>query len=172
MNKKSGTVLRHASPEDLKAIASLEAMCFPKEEAATEESFIGRLRVYPECFWLLEEDGCLVSMVNGMVSDSPVLCDDMYGDSSLHDSAGAWQMIFGVETRPDCRRKGYAGRLLRAVISDSERQHRKGVVLTCKKELIHYYEKFGFRNEGLSESTHGGEIWYQMKLTFDVQPEG
>lgn len=43
---------------------------------------------------------------------------------------------------------------------------RAGVVLTCKERLIPYYERFGFRNEGLSASTHGGETWYQMRLTF------
>lgn len=39
-------------------------------------------------------------------------------------------------------------------------------MLTCKERLIPYYERFGFRNEGLSASTHGGETWYQMRLTF------
>ena len=40
-----------------------------------------------------------------------------------------------------------------------------GVVLTCKDRLIHYYEKFGFVNEGLTaKSTHGGAEWYQMRL--------
>ena len=40
------------------------------------------------------------------------------------------------------------------------------VVLTCKDRLIHYYEKFGFVNEGLAaKSTHGGAEWYQMRLS-------
>ena len=39
-------------------------------------------------------------------------------------------------------------------------------VLTCKDKLVHYYEKFGFQNEGVSESVHGGAMWYQMRLTF------
>lgn len=30
--------------------------------------------------------------------------------------------------------------------------------------MIQYYKKFGFVNEGISQSTHGGEVWYQMKL--------
>ena len=33
-------------------------------------------------------------------------------------------------------------------------------------ELLHYYAKFGFVNEGLSESDHGGAEWYQMRITF------
>ncbi len=30
------------------------------------------------------------------------------------------------------------------------------MILTCKDRLIHYYEKFGYRNLGLSASVHGG----------------
>ena len=31
---------------------------------------------------------------------------------------------------------------------------------------MHYYAKFGFVSEGVSASTHGGVVWYQMRLTF------
>lgn len=54
--------------------------------------------------------------------------------------------------------------MFRTVIEEVKNQNKKGVILTCKDKLIHYYEKFGFVNEGLSESNHGGESWYQMKL--------
>ena len=75
-------------------------------------------------------------------------------------------MIFGVDTLPSYRRRGYAGILIRTMIRDARAQGRKGLVLTCLKEKIHYYERFGFVNEGISQSVHGGEVWYQMRLTF------
>ena len=37
---------------------------------------------------------------------------------------------------------------------------------TCKDRLVHYYAKVGFVSEGVSASTHGGVVWYQMRLTF------
>jgi len=43
---------------------------------------------------------------------------------------------------------------------------KKGLVLTCKEKLIAYYAKFGFENEGISESVHGNVIWYQMRYKF------
>lgn len=52
------------------------------------------------------------------------------------------------------------------VIADACAQGRKGCVLTCKDKLIQYYETFGFENEGVSESVHGGVVWYDMRLTF------
>lgn len=159
-------IIRHATIEDLDKITELEAACFPKEEAATRDAFSHRLKVYPDRFWLLMIDNKIVSMVNGMVSDIPILVDEMYSDSTMHDSMGEWQMIFGVETRPEYRCQGYADLLLRTVISEVKTQNKKGIVLTCKSKLIHYYEKFGFVNQGLSKSKHGGEKWYQMKLLF------
>lgn len=41
------------------------------------------------------------------------------------------------------------------MIEDAKFHSRSGVVLTCKEHLIHYYEKFGFENEGISGSEHG-----------------
>lgn len=66
-------------------------------------------------------------------------------------------MIFGVNTLPEYRRRGLAGTLINEMIAEARRQGRDGLVLTCKDRLVHYYAKFGFLNEGVSEkSTHGG----------------
>ena len=159
--------IRTAVMADLAAVTAVEAACFPAAEAATEKDFADRLAVYPDHFWLLEEDdGTLVSFVNGLVTDEPILRDEMYADASFHNEGGAWQMIFGVNTLPAYRKRGLAGQVLERVIADARAQGRKGCVLTCKDKLIHYYEKFGFRNEGVSESVHGGVVWYDMRLTF------
>ena len=52
------------------------------------------------------------------------------------------------------------------MLAQARAQGRKGVVLTCKDRLVHYYAKFGFVNEGVSQSTHGDVVWYQMRVTF------
>ena len=159
--------IRNATMEDLEILTAIEAACFPPAEAATRESFAKRLAAYPNHFWLLEEDGQVVSFVNGMVTDEPLLRDEMFEDAALHNEDGAWQMIFGVNTLPEHRRRGLAGMLLERAAADARAQGRKGCVLTCKDRLIHYYEKFGYRNEGVSQSVHGGVVWYDMRLTFD-----
>ena len=158
--------IRIATIEDLKAIADVESRCFPVEEAASENDFKERLTVYPNHFWLLEDGEKLVGFINGMVTNESILCDKMYEDANLHNENGQWQMIFGVNTLPEYRRQGCAAKIINKVISDAKVQGRKGLVLTCKEKLIHYYAKFGFKNEGISESTHGGAVWYDMRLTF------
>ena len=159
--------IRTAVLADLPAVTAVEAACFPAAEAATEADFAKRLAVYPNHFWLMEDDnGSLVSFVNGLVTDEPHLQDEMYADAELHNESGAWQMIFGVNTLPAYRRQGLAEQVLRQVIEDAKAQGRKGCVLTCKEKLLHYYGKLGFVNEGVSQSTHGGVVWYEMRLTF------
>ena len=167
--KKRGRICMEISKgtlKDLEAIAAVEAACFPAAEAATAEEFVGRLQQYGDHFWLLWEGERLLAFVDGFCTDWPDLTDEMYADASLHRENGAWQMIFGVNTIPACRRQGYAGQLLQQAIADARAQGRKGLVLTCKEALVHYYAKFGFVNEGVSGSTHGGVVWYQMRLRF------
>ena len=160
-------VIRTATPADLDAIARVEAECFPAAEAATKAEFADRLAHYADHFWLMFRGGRLVSFVDGFVTNEPDLRDEMYADASMHDPRGAWQMIFGVNTVPDCRRRGYAGQLIGRAIDDAKAQGRKGLVLTCKPEKVAYYAKLGFRDEGVSpNSTHGGVVWHQMRLTF------
>ena len=151
---------------DLEAIAAVEAECFPAAEAATKDEFAERLAYYAKHFWLLFDEGRLIAFVDGMVTDEADLNDDMYAKAELHNPDGAWQMIFGVNTLPAYREHGYAGKLIEAAINDARAQGRKGLVLTCKDKLLHYYAKFGFVNEGVSSSTHGNVLWYQMRLTF------
>ena len=159
-------VIKHASRKDIAALTAVETACFPPAEAATEKEFIDRVQYYGNHFWLLYEGDKLLAFVDGFVTDEPDLTDVMYEDAALHNEQGAWQMIFGVNTIPSYRRQGHAGLLIRQAIEDARTQRRKGLVLTCKEALIHYYASFGFENEGISESVHGNVTWYQMRLTF------
>ena len=159
-------LIRTATIEDLDAVTTVEAECFPPSEAATRADFEHRLSHYCDHFWLMFDESKLIAFVDGMVTDAADLTDEMYERAELHKESGAWQMIFGVNTIPEYRKHGYAGDLIKRAISDAKAQGRKGLVLTCKDKLIHYYAKFGFVNEGVSASVHGNVTWYQMRLTF------
>ena len=148
--------ITYAKEKDIAAIAAVEAACFPPAEAATEQEFVERIKYYGNYFWLLYDADKLIAFVDGFVTDEPDLTDEMYENACMHNENGAWQMIFGVNTLPEYRKRGYAGE-----------QDRKGLVLTCKDRLLAYYAKFGFVDEGVSEkSTHGNVQWHQMRLTF------
>ena len=161
--------IRTATIADLDKVAQVEAECFLPAEAATKEAFVGRLEHYGNHFWLLFEDESeakLIGFVDGFVTNDADLNDEMYEKAELHDEKGAWQMIFGLNTLPAYRCQGYAAILVQEVIKAAKEQGRRGVVLTCKEKLVHYYAKFGFVDEGISGSTHGNVVWHQMRLRF------
>lgn len=156
--------LRTATLADLDVVTALEALCFPPSEAASREAFRNRLTVYPGHFHLLFLGDRLISMVNGMPTTEPDLRDEMYSDATLCDESGDWLMIFGVATDPAFRKRGYAGLLIDQAIERTRSDGRAGLVLTCKPEKIAYYARFGFADEGVSPSEHGGVLWHQMRL--------
>ena len=158
--------IRCATLNDLERITEVEALCFPPAEAAPMEAFEGRLKAFPNHFWVMELDGQIISFVNGFVTEEKDLTDEMFADAFMHNEEGAWQMIFGVDTVPEYQRRGYAEQVLHRVIEEARKEGRKGLVLTCKEHMLHYYAKFGFVNEGVSGSEHGGALWYQMRLEF------
>ena len=162
-------LIRTASIDDLEAVTAVETECFPPAEAASREDLAERLKIYADHFWLMFDGDRLISFVDGFCTDEPDLTDEMFAKAEMHNEKGAWQMIFGVNTIPSERKKGYAGTLIRRAIADAREQGRDGVVLTCKKEKIGWYAKFGFVNEGLSVSVHGGVPWYQMRLVFNEE---
>ena len=94
------------------------------------------------------------------------MLDEMYETAAMHKENGRWQMIFGLDVLPAYRKKGYAHMLMEKMIERARREGRNGVVLTCKESLLNYYARFGFVDEGESDSVHGGVTWHQMRLTF------
>ncbi len=158
--------IRPATPSDLDAITEVEAVCFPPAEAASRASFRDRLAAFPECFFVAEYEGNIIGFINGCATDERTIRDVMFEDSSLHVPDGRYQSIFGLDVLPEYRRQGIAARLMERMIADAKEKGRKGLILTCKDHKIRYYEKFGYRNLGLSASVHGGAVWYDMILEF------
>ena len=159
-------LIRNAKKEEAALLAQIEAECFPAAEAAGKQDIEARMDVFEDCFFVAETNGKIVGFINGAVAKAASLPDQMYHDASLHDPNGAYQTVFGLDVLPAYRRNGIAGRLLERMIHHARECQRKGVVLTCKDHLVHYYAGFGFKHCGVAGSTHGGAKWNEMKLLF------
>lgn len=158
--------IRQAVEKDIEAIIQIEAVCFPAAEAADGETFRNRYQAFPENFFVAEEEEKVIGFINGCTTDKPELPDELYENVSLHKSDGAYQTVFGLDVLPGYRNRGIAEQLLNQFIAVSKERGKTGMVLTCKDHLIHYYEKFGFRCQGRSASTHGGAVWNDMVYLF------
>ncbi|MGH4049789.1 MAG: GNAT family N-acetyltransferase [Clostridium sp.] len=159
--------IRKACIEDLDEITKVEASCFPEAEAATRIAFEQRITIFSETFFVAEIDGIIIGFVNGCIINGTVIYDKLYENASLHIPDGNYQTIFGLDVITEYRNQGIAAQLMNYIIEVAKANGRKGVILTCKEKLIHYYKKFGYRNMGISESVHGGAQWYDMVLEID-----
>ncbi|MDO4327032.1 MAG: GNAT family N-acetyltransferase [bacterium] len=159
--------IRGVRENDLEAVTRVEFLCFPEAEAADRTSFEARIHTFPDSFFVAEdENGTVIGFINGAVTSERTIRDEMFEDASLHDAQGAYQSIFGLDVVPEWRCQGVAAALMKHLILVSKERGKKGLILTCKDRLIPYYEKFGYKNEGISASVHGGAVWYDMVLEF------
>lgn len=158
--------IRPVRPEDLDRCAAVEAACFPWEQAASREAIRERIAAYTNHFLVGELDGTIIGFVMGPAIRQEYIADEMFGDPSCHDEKYPWQSVFSLAVHPDWQGRGYGRDLLAALISQSRREGRRGVTLTCLERKLGYYGSFGFENRGVSRSVHGGAVWYDMVLTF------
>ena len=159
-------LIRPATMTDLDVLTEIEARGFPPEEKASRERFEERLKAFGAHFLILEDAGKPIGLIDGMVTDSEKIVDEMFEDATIHNPKGAWQSIFGLCVLPEYRRQGGAAMLMNAFIEKARQEGRKGLILTCKEALIPYYSKFGYKSLGVSASVHGGAVWYDMILRF------
>ena len=158
--------IRTARKEEAALLAKIEALCFPKAEAASEEEIRVRMETFLENFFVAEIDGTVVGFINGGTTDKPSLPDELYHNASLYKPEGAYQTVFGLDILPEYRHRKIAGSLLEYMVEISRQRGKKGVILTCKEHLIPFYESHGFHNFGVSQSEHGNAVWYDMRREF------
>jgi len=155
--------IRNVTSSDLEQVTALEKICFPPAEAASKEAFAYRIGAFPERFFVAEEEGRIIGLINGCASNQMTITDDLF-EPQGHEPDGKNQMIFGLAVHPDCQRQGIGTVMMEHMISFCKRTSMERVILTCKEEKISYYERFGYENQGISVSTHGGVVWYDMVL--------
>ena len=138
--------IRQACIEDLDAITKVEASCFPEAEAATKISLEDRIKTFSASFFVAEVNEEIIGFINGCAINGTVIYDKLYANATLHNPNGDYQTIFGLDVVSEYRNQGIAAQLMNYMIEVSKVAGRKGVILTCKERLIHYYSKFGYKN--------------------------
>lgn len=155
-------ILRNVQPTDLKQLILIENEGFSKEEAATEEAFVERIELIPDTFIVAEKEGEIVGYINGPIINQPYITDDLFVKIKENPTRGGYQSILGLAVSKHARGQGMAKILIGNMEKLVKENERKGITLTCKQDLVSFYEKLGFINHGLSESQHGGVHWFNM----------
>lgn len=111
--------IRNAELNDLEAIHKIEGVCFPPNQAASLNTLSERIKVFPQYFWLIEDNGTVKGFINGMITNYDTIKDEMFKNVHLHNENGTWQSVFGLAVLPEFQNKGYAGKLVHHLIDVS-----------------------------------------------------
>lgn len=164
MSSQVKITISNASVPDIDALHEIETLSFSSAKAAGKDAFLYRLKKFPRWFYKAEIDGRIVGLVNGSSSDRRYITDDLYLADGDYNEDGENLLIYGLAVHPDYRKKGIAHELLLHILCVAKARGKKRVSLTCKESLIGFYESFGFRNHGVSESVAGDVISYDMEI--------
>ena len=151
--------------EEAVQAASVERVCFPPNEACTEEMMKRRALKIRELFFVAvdRKSGEVAGFLNGLATDGDCLKDEFFRNADLHDPTGDNVMILGLAVLPKYRGIGVASELMRRSSGIQRQQGRCALILTCLDAKVEMYKKMGFEDEGISDSSWGGEQWHQMR---------
>ena len=157
-------LFHNIQPNETDQAVVIEQICFPPNEACSEEHMRERIGMAPELFLVAvdQESGRIAGFLNGLATDEMVFRDEFFTDAKLHNSDGANIMLLGLDVLPEYRRQGLATELVRRYVEREKANHRRVLILTCLQSKVAMYEKMGFHDDGIANSTWGGEEWHEM----------
>ena len=152
--------------EEAMQAAEMERICFPPNEACSEKMMLERVAKAPEYFLVAadRESGKLAGYINGLATEETSFRDEFFTDTDIHDPEGRTIMILGLEVLPEYRGQGLARELMRQYLADQREDGKKLVLLTCLQEKVEMYKKMGFHDDGMADSSWGGEEWHEMSV--------
>lgn len=158
---------RNIEPEEIEEAIRIEQICFPPHEACSPEAMRARVKVAADLFLVAmdKETGKMAGFFNGIATGEEKFRDEFFTDAGLHEPDGKTVMLLGLDVLPEYRGLGLARRIVAEYIRREQKQGRQLLILTCLEDKLPMYEKMGYQNYGLSDSTWGGEVWYEMGYT-------
>lgn len=143
---------------------TIEQICFPPNEACKREHMLERINGARELFLVAvdKETGLIAGFFNGVATDEDVFRDEFFTDISIHNLQGKNIMLLGLDVLPEYRMQGLARELVRRYMDKERENGRERAILTCLDEKVEMYKKMGFIDDGIANSTWGGEEWHQM----------
>lgn len=164
MNVKEKFEFRNIRVEETKQAVEIEQICFPPNEACSEKSMTERILKAPELFLVAidRETGKIAGFLNGLATDEEIFRDEFFTDANLNNPNGKNVMLLGLDVLPEYRRQGLATEIVEQYKVREKANHRKILTLTCLDSKVEMYKKMGFTDNGIANSTWGGEEWHEM----------
>ena len=155
-------------PDELLDIMKIENAGFSPAEAATTDAMQERISAYPDTFIVAKNDaGKILGYVVGPAFNHRYLTDELYAHAHPNNPDDKYQAVLSLAVHPDFQHSGIGSRLLTELSHVAKRQERAVITLTCLQNLVPFYEHNGYRNEGVSNSSHADETWFNMVLPLE-----
>lgn len=156
--------LRTILPDEANQAVLIEQICFPPNEACSERNMKERIAKAPELFLVAvdRETGLVAGFLNGLSTDEEIFRDEFFTDAELYDPEGKNVMLLGLDVLPEYRRQGLGTALVEEYVRRERENGRQALILTCLQDKVEMYRKMGFRDNGIANSTWGGEEWHEM----------
>lgn len=155
---------RDIKPDEAEQAVAIEQICFPPHEACSEQHMKERMKKAPDLFLAAvdKETGRIAGFLNGIATNEDSFRDEFFTDAELHDPNGKNIMLVGLDVLPEYRRQGLGRELVSQYLRRERENGRNMLVLTCLESKVEMYLKFGFQDNGIANSTWGGEEWHEM----------
>ena len=147
-------------------VVIIEQICFPPHEACSEKSMKERIAKAPGLFLVAvdKESGKIAGFLNGLSTSEVSFRDEFFTDANLYEPDGMNVMLLGLDVLPEYRRQGLARELVKQYALREKAKGRRRLVLTCLDDKVNMYLKMGFQDNGIANSTWGGEAWHEMEM--------
>ncbi len=157
-------IFRTIRQEETEQAILIEKICFPPNEACTEDMMRSRIVKVSDLFLVAEDTdmGKIAGFLTGLSTNETSFRDEFFWDADLYDPDGRNLMVLGLNVLPEYRGQGLARELVQRYLRREGERGRQVVLLTCLPDKIKMYEKMGFHDQGLSKSIWGGERWHEM----------
>ena len=161
----AGFEFRNIMADEAEQVVEIEQICFPPNEACSEKNMKDRVAKAPELFLVAvdKETGKIAGFLNGLSTNEHSFRDEFFTNANLHNSSGKNIMLLGLDVLPEYRRQGLATELMYRYLKRERENNRQIGILTCLQSKVKMYEKMGFRDEGIADSSWGGEEWHEMR---------
>ncbi len=152
---------------DLSQIMAIEKAGFSPAEAGSEAAYQERIAKLGTTFLVARDHAVILGFIVGPATTARYIQDEMFAATPTNLERGGHQLVFTLAVSPLARHQQVGSQLLAALEADAKAKGRTSMSLTCLERLVPFYERNGFTNQGVAESSHAGETWYNLEKVWE-----
>lgn len=154
--------IRYVKSTDLEEVWFIEQANFTQEEQIPKTVLSYYLKHETKTCLVMEDQGKVAGYLLALPTRHQTVTDDLFERTSPIKELTPYLAIVSLSVAEEYKGQGVGTLLLAALKEIATQEKYEGISLTCKDYLLSYYGMYQFDNLGVSDSTFGGALWYDM----------